>query len=229
VRGLLVALILVGLTAIQPGPAQAQTQAQQEAIELLAQIQKVYGGVKGMRARYLGSNQPGVMAGPEAKTKEGEGLFIYGRPNLLRMIQERPSQEELVMSPEGVWWYRKDLGEAHRYPASEFYTDMEPYLGPIMDLLGGSADLSKNFTIERLYGGDEKKNRALKLVPHSHASGLDRIRILIDPEGYIVRVRLNFISGDVTTYDFKDIQLLDHLPEEGFLFFPPEGAKIIHH
>ncbi len=211
------------------GAALAQDREAAEAAEILAQVKKVYGGAAGFRARYDAASRPGVMAPTGAKEKKGQGLILYARPDLLRIIQERPTVEELVLSPAGVWWYRQDINEAHRYPASEFYEEMSPFFGPVMDLFGGGGGLKKWFQIERLVGGDRGEVRAIKLRPLSYGTGLDRLEVWVDPKGIIDELRIYTLAGDLTTYRFEEVEILDSPPEEGFHFSPPIGARIIHH
>ncbi|MBW1713308.1 MAG: outer membrane lipoprotein carrier protein LolA, partial [Deltaproteobacteria bacterium] len=146
----------------------------------------------------------------------------------LRLIQDSPLEEEMVISPKGIWWYTAEDNEAHRYPASEFFVAFTP----IMDFFKGLGDyrsLEKGFRVSRLVGADKGQEKAVKLVPLSHKSGLDRLEIWIRPGGVIVQVAVYSLAGDRNIYRFKDVEILDSEPTEGFGYTPPQGAKIVHH
>ena len=135
---------------------------------------------------------------------------------------------ELVIGPEGIWWYAREDNEAHRYPASEFFA----LFSPILNFFKGLEDyrkLEEGFRVSRMVGGDKKGEKAVKLVPHSHRTGLDRLEVWIDKQGLIAQVSVHGLNGDRNIYRFKEIELLTEDPVEGFGFTPPVGAKIIHH
>jgi len=223
---LLLAAVLRG--GLLPGPAAAELGLETEA--LLKKVQAAYAGATSFRARYDLIAQGGAvaMSGRPVREDKAQGLMLYGRPDRLRLIQDSPLEEEMVIGPEGIWWYTSEDNEAHRYPASEFFT----LFSPILNFFKGLEDyrsLEKGFTVSRMVGGDRGEEKAIKLVPHSHQSGLDRLEVWINPKGLIVQVAVYGLNGDRNTYRFKDIELLTEDPVEGFGFTPPAGARIVHH
>lgn len=224
-------LILACLLAATPFAPAAQASLNDEnADQLLAKIGAAYKPYHGFRGRYSAFSTPGLLSGSEAKKKTGRGIVLFARPDKFRLIQEKPTQEEFIISPAGVWWYRLDLAEAHRYPASEFMEELGPFFKPLLQLFSGQAEaMKKNFTITRHVGGDEGKGKALRFKPHSHESGLNWMEFLIQPDGLIRRVNIHTLAGDLTSYTFTDVDLTEDEPEEGFGFIPPTGTKIVHH
>lgn len=201
-----------------------------EAERLLTRIKKVYGQANGFRARYTLDFRGGTVAATGLPSAEHvvKGLMLYGRPDKLRIIQDPPLEEEMVITKDGIWWYTREDNEAHRYPASEF----AQLFDPILTFFKGLTDfalLEKSYRVIRHFGGDGKDYQALKLVPHTHSTGISRIEVRVLKTGRIIRVGLWAINGDRSLYTFDTMELLDADPQEGFGFTPPIGARIVHH
>ncbi len=221
-------LFLVLAAAGWLAPA-ARAQVSPDAADLLKLVMGTYASKQGFEGRYDAHYKPGLFSPTEAKEKRGQGTIIFARPASLWLSQESPTQEEFVLSPLGVWWYRRDLNEAHRYPASEFYEGMGTFLKPIMDLFSGLGGLEKTFRVDRVIGSDRGQEKTLKLVPHDHSSGLDWLDVWVDPRGAIVQIAIHTLAADRTTYRFEQVKLLAEPPQQGFNFVPPEGAKVVNH
>ncbi len=197
---------------------------------LLEKVQKVYAGAVGFRAHYALTFKGGMVAGTGrySEIKKTSGVMLYGSPDRLRLIQDSPMEEEMVIAPTGIWWYVREDNEAHRYPASDFYALFSPIMG-FFKVLGDFKSLEKGFTVTRHYGEDSGKDQAIKMVPHSHKSGLDRLVIWINDKNRISQVAVHIINGDSNTYRFDSMEILSEEPEEGFGFTPPAGSTIVHH
>ncbi len=197
---------------------------------LLEKVQKVYAGAIGFRAEYALTFKGGAVAatGVSSGTKKTSGVMLYGRPDKLRLIQNSPMEEEMVIAPTGIWWYLREDNEAHRYPASDFYALFAPIMG-FFKVLGDFKALEDAFKVTRHVGQDKGKEKAIKMVPLSHRSGLDRLVIWVGPGGGIIQVAVHILNGDSSTYRFKTMEVLSEEPVEGFGFTPPAGARIVHH
>ena len=226
-RKLFLAGILAMLLSILSGPVLAMDQ---EAESLLKKVQKVYAGSVGFRAEYDLTFRGGRVASGDSSSevKKTSGVMLYGSPNRLRLIQNSPLEEEMVISPEGIWWYLREDNEAHRYPASEFYALFAPIMS-FFKVLGDYKELEKGYKVTRHYGGDSGKEKAIKMVPLDHGTGLDWVVILINQQSMIAQVEVHLLNGDASTYRFNTMEILSEDPEEGFGFTPPAGAKIVHH
>ncbi len=199
-----------------------------EAVTLLEKVQKLYAGAVGFRAHYTLTFEGGSVAGTVAETKTTTGVMLYGSPDRLRLIQESPLEEEMVIAPSGIWWYVREDNEAHRYPASEFYDLFSPIMS-FFKVIGDFKTLDKAFRVTRHVGADKGKEKAVKLVPLSHGTGLDWLVVWVDSRGSISRVAIHVLNGDSNTYQFDSMEILSEEPGEGFGFTPPAGARIVHH
>jgi outer membrane lipoprotein-sorting protein len=222
---LVVLLYLAGMA----GQAQAAP-ADQDLEGIMAKVQKVYAKLAGFRAKYTLKAKTGGVAGTGLGGQErtAQGLLLYGAPDQLRLMQDSPLEEDLVISPQGIWWYMREDNEAHRYPASEFFALFSPIL-EFFKGLGDYRSLEKSYTVSRVVGLDQDKAKAIKLVPQTHKTGLDRLEVWVDDHGMITQVTVHGLTGESNTYLFRDAELLHELPQEGFGFTPPEGAKVVHH
>lgn len=223
-------LIVLGAAVLLLAGALPARAMDLKAEQLLEKVQKVYAGAVGFRAEYSLFFEGGTLASTKrpSEIKRAEGIMLYGSPDRLRLIQETPLEEEMVISPKGIWWYLREDNEAHRYPASDFYALFSPLMG-FFKVMGNFKELENSFTITRHYGEDKGKEQAIKMVPHTHKTGLDRLVIWVNEKNRISRVAVHIINGDTSTYTFNTMEILSEDPEEGFGFTPPAGAKIVHH
>lgn len=208
-------------------PAQAVSL---DAEILLDKVQKYYTGAVGFRADYTLTFKGGAVAatGLPSEDKVTSGVMLYGSPDRLRLIQNDPMDEEMVITPNGIWWYLKEDNEAHRYPASDFYALFSSIMG-FFKVLGDYRAVEDAFKVTRHPGEDQGDNKAIKMVPKTHKSGLDRLVIWVDPMGSIAQVAIHILNGDCNTYAFKSMEILSEEPVEGFGFTPPAGSVIVHH
>ena len=224
-RNLTTAGTILALLLIFSPPCRAMDP---DAVPLLEKVQKLYAGAVGFRAHYTLTFKGGSVAGTGQETKTTKGVMLYGSPDRLRLIQEEPMEEEMVIAPSGIWWYVREDNEAHRYPASEFYELFSPIMS-FFQVIGDFKSLDKAFKVTRHVGDDKGKEKAIKLVPLSHQTGLDWLVIWMDGRGSITRVAIHVLNGDSNTYQFDSMEVLKEDPAEGFGFTPPAGAKIVHH
>ncbi len=221
-----IAAALVLALVLGPGLLRAD-EAADEALELVKKVSRLYGEAVGFRANYTLQAKTARMAGQGGGLEErtSSGRIVFARPDKLRMLQEKPKEEEVVYSPEGYWWYSSELKEAHRFPIGDVAGTVKPFVS----FFAGLEKARKWFEIQRMVGGDKGDNRAVKLVPQSMKMGLNRIEVLITPRGEIAEVTIHSLLGETYHYIFSDLELLDEPPDEGFFFTPPTGTKVVYH
>jgi len=202
-------------------------QVNPQAVELLAQTQALYGQAAGFRADYIRQSRPAVMAqaGVEAFSHEARGEIIFGREGGLRLIQLTPTEEEMIISSEAIWWYLPAAKEAHCYPPSEF----QAALSPIVAFFSGLDSLEADFRVKRVPSADRENRLVIDIIPLKTNIHLDRLRAAIDEQGRVVEVVLYSLIGDETVYRFSQIKFLDEVPADSFSFHPPQGVKVIRH
>ena len=205
----------------------ARAQVDPQAAELIAQTQALYGQAAGFRADYLRQSRPAVMAqaGVETFSHEARGEIIFSREGGLRLVQAVPTEEEMIISPEAIWWYLPQAKEVHCYPPSDF----QATLSPIVDFFSGLGSLEADFRIKRVPPADKENRRVIDIIPLKNNINLDHLRAAIDEQGRVVEVVLYSLIGDETVYRFNRIRFLDEIPAENFSFHPPQGVKVIHH
>lgn len=222
--GRLIAAGLILLIWAAWSPARAQEDGAREIIDRVAAL---YGGAVGFRADYAlkatTTSQAGTGGGQE--TRDTSGWIIFAKPDKLRMLQEKPNEEEIVHSPDGYWWYNSELNEAHRFPLGSVAGVIKPFVS----FFSGLKKTGQWFEIKRMPGNDQDGLQALRLVPKSMDMGLNRIDVLVSAKGEIIQVGIHSLIGDSYVYRFSKLQFLTEPPEEGFYFTPPEGAKVIYH
>lgn len=227
-------LLAIGLAALLAMPTMAAAQgtlADQEnarqGASVLAQAKAAYNSIPAFACDYLRISQAMVLAqsGGQAGPQEASGEMYFSRPAKVRLRQYRPKKEEIIINPQGVWWHRLALKEAHYYPPNQFESTMKP----ILDFFSGVEELAKNYKVSRHKDWDQEDGRAVVLIPKNPQGDIERMVAWVNKDGFINQLSLYTLLGDKTTYQFHDIEVLKKAPAALYEFKPPKDYRVVKH
>jgi len=97
-----------------------------------------------------------------------------------------------------------------------------------LKFLMGQGDLLEDFDVSFADGSTEKSPR-LELVPKEPTPKYKKVHFQVDPETFQVDTTTVFDPyGNTNEIDFQETNLNKNLPDSGFTFEPPEGARLMN-
>jgi len=219
------AIALATSAAAAPPPPDPRAPGLGGAQRLQALVDRVkleQQGLRTLQARFVQHRESSLLVKPE----ESAGEFSYAAPNRVRWEYASPNPITVVIDGnEMTTWYR-DLGRADRLKVGRYSNQIFKYLGA-----GGSMQtLLDYFTVTLVMPDKDKKSDTyrLELTPRYAriAKRLKSMTLWIDPQRFFpTRVRYVEGDGDVTEYEFKDIQVNPQLPGDRFVLKLPAGVE----
>lgn len=220
-------LICLFLSAGVLSPAVCK--AAQDPAALAASVQKRYKKIQSIRAAYHRTSRFVAAGDQKRQMVKGQGVLIWARPVSLRLEQEKPRPELVVVGTEVVWWVRLNRRRADIYPPEQFTSGLRP----LLDALGGLARLDKSFDLASPGPSEEKLGQGgpvLVLTPRQKRMDLKRLVIWFEPGELVLKgFRTISLVGDVTQYDLENVEINPNLPPETFTYQPPADFRVIDH
>ncbi|MFH0965349.1 MAG: outer membrane lipoprotein-sorting protein [Planctomycetota bacterium] len=198
--------------------------------EILNTIRSKTADVRSFRADYvdtlrdLGFEMDQVRSGVLSlrKTDDGKGV-------LLHMVQKKPFEQHVYLTPERAVRYEPDNRIAHVVP-------LDPGKGSgvkeSLDLLGDPAALEKKYGLTLQDDEDVSGVRCWKihLVPLPDAGETDfrEMTLWIDPDLGLPRKAQGLVHDgtELRTLEFRKLTTNPALPESEFQFRPPPGVDV---
>lgn len=154
---------------------------------------------------------------PRGTVASSNGSLAYQRPDRFRLDYAEPSELTVVADGAAVWVYDAELAQAVRTPLAE----LQDARG-LLEVLSGR-DVASRFTLAAQESGGL---RWLLLQPAEPAgAGFELAELGFDPEGRIVRARINDLLGNQVEAHFT--ANATSINPELFAFAPPDGVEII--
>lgn len=171
-----------------------------------------------LTARFTQRRESDLLLEPEV----AEGVFYYQAPDRVRWEYRSPNPiSVLIDGQEMTTWYR-DLGRADRLQIGRYSSQVFKYLGAS----GSMETLVDYFRVLATFPEEPGEPYRLRLLPKYDriSDKLESMTLWIDPERYVPS-RLRYVSsdGDVTEYEFHDLEVNGNVPGERFsLDLPPD-------
>lgn len=219
----LVALPAVGATAAvkipDPGDDELSGRARLEA--LVERIKLEQKNMKSLTARFTQRRESDLLMEPEI----AEGIFYYQAPDRVRWEYRTPNPiSVLIDGQEMTTWYR-DLGRADRLQIGRYSSQVFKYLGAS----GSMETLVDYFRVLATFPEEAGEPYRLRLLPKYDriSDKLESMTLWIDPERFFPR-RLRYVSsdGDVTEYEFHDLEINGNVPGERFSLDLPSDVEV---
>ncbi len=219
----LVAAPVVGATAAVkiPDPADDELTGRARLEALVERIKLEQKNMKSLTARFTQRRESDLLMEPEV----AEGIFYYQAPDRVRWEYRTPNPiSVLIDGQEMTTWYR-DLGRADRLQIGRYSSQVFKYLGAS----GSMETLVDYFRVLASFPDEAGEPYRLRLLPKYDriSDKLESMTLWIDPERYFPR-RLRYVSsdGDVTEYEFHDLEVNGDVPGERFSLDLPSDVEI---
>jgi len=144
-----------------------------------------------------------------------QGVFYLRRPGQFRWDYSEPYEQLIVADGDRIWLYDSDLDQiSHR-------SQEDALSGTPAQLLSDAAPIEDNFEVIDI--GKSQGMAWVELIPRDKESQFVRILLAFMGEE-LRRMEMADQFGQVTRFQFYDIQRNLELPDELFEFTPPEGS-----
>jgi len=146
-----------------------------------------------------------------------QGIFYLRRPGQFRWDYSEPYEQLIVADGDRIWLYDSDLEQiSHR-------SQEDALSGTPAQLLSDAGPIEDNFEVIDI--GKSQGMAWVELIPRDKESQF--VRILLAFMGQeLRRMEMADQFGQVTRFQFYDIQRNLALPDELFEFLPPEGSDV---
>jgi len=192
---------------------------------ILQGVQKRYGSLPGLVVSYKREviTRSMAMLGIQTKKDLATGKIFFKPPHFLRIQQETPKSETLIINGETLWWYLPHKKQVYRYPAQKLGQEMQLMSDIFQGLRGVESRFKLTLTAEGTDQGHE-----LKLNPDPPWEQIDHIKLWVDPEDFHIRVleTYNYLGG-LTRFILEEPSAQGEFEKNFFHFLIPDGVKII--
>ena len=146
-----------------------------------------------------------------------QGVFYLRRPGQFRWDYSEPYEQLIVADGDRIWLYDSDLDQvSHR-------SQKDALSGTPAQLLSDASPIEDNFEVIDI--GKSQGMAWVELIPRDKESQF--VRILLAFMGKeLRRMEMADQFGQITRFQFYDIQRNPALPDELFEFVPPEGSDV---
>ncbi len=188
--------------------------------DLAERVQHFYGQTEDFQAAFVQSYTD-VAAG---ETRRSRGRVYFKKPGMMRWDYYDASddgQRDRMLVSDGTkfWIYEFEYQQVFRQCLED------SQLPTTLRFLMGEGELTEDFEIERI--DDESGDRPqIELTPREPTSHYRKLRFVLDPESFqVVQTTVFDPYGNTNEIDFQNIRVNQNLPESGFEFETPEGAR----
>ena len=203
-----------------PDPSDTSLSGAQRVEALIERVRLEQGKVASLQADFVQRQESAMLLEPDVAL----GTFSYVAPDSVRWEYTEPKPISVVIDGEEmVTWY-KDLQRAERLRVGRYSNQVLKYLGA-----SGSFDtLIEYFRVTVRFPQAGEPYR-VELTPRYEriARRLSSMTVWVDPQRYLpVRMRYETADGDVTEYEFKDLQVNPVIPRDRFDLDLPSDVEV---
>lgn len=191
------------------------------ADKAVAAIQTRYRATRDLRAKFQQATRS-VAFGRQGSTSDSKGIVQFAKPGKMRWSYAEPEPSLLVSDGSVLWLYDPGRNEAQRVALA---AGGEYFSGAGVRFLLGEGEILKEFRVtESDCAGTSWE---LELFPLRETT-YEKLRIRVDPgTGDLVQTRIVDLLGNVTTVDFREIEVNLSPDAKVFEFDPPEGVNVV--
>lgn len=147
-----------------------------------------------------------------------EGTFKLERPGKFRWDYDQPYPQHIVADGEKIWFYDVDLEQVTVKTQSEALTDT-PAL-----LLSGETLPEEKYVVSNLPSKDGLD--WVKLIPKKIENSFQTIMLAFNKQG-LNQMIMKDVFDQTTRLVFSNVEENIVLPDNAFLFVPPEGVDVV--
>jgi len=214
-------LAVAALSAGQPAVAQ---DAEPTADEIAKRMQALYNDTADFKAKFK-QTYTDLAAGD---TKESFGRVYFKRKGKMRWdyyeknADGKQSQSKILVADGNAFWiYEVKFKQVFK----ECLKDSK--LPASLEFLMGGGNLGKSFDITKK-AAKIKGTYILELMPKEPTPQYQKLEFVIDATSYLVLKTTIFDPyGNTNEIVFANVKLNQNLPDKGFSFKPPKGARLL--
>lgn len=218
------AVLAAGLAWTGPAWSAAKDGLAEER-RLVDKLQATYRATKDLRAEFTQRTRIEGFATPLVST----GRLYIKKPGRLRWDYLEPNAEEIYVIEDRVHMYVP----AHQQVLVGDLTRMTASRAPLR-LLQGVAKLKEEFDLVATQGGRTGKGGLplLTLIPkaggHEAVQNVKQIVLEVEPKRYFIKsLEIHEISGNVSTFQFTNLEANTGLDDKIFEFTVPPGVEVV--
>lgn len=201
--------------AAAPAPAALPPRLQSPA-EVVDALQRSYEGVRDYTASFT-QELTNTTAG---ETTRSQGTLYFKKPGKMRWDYRTPEAKALISDGKTLWIWEPAFKQYAAQPVAQSSAPLA------LRFLMGEGKLSDDFTAE--VKAVKEGSVALELTPKSAASGVDKLRFVITTADWKVQEAVLYDPlGNRNRLVFTGARWNTNLPDSGFVFAPPAGAREI--
>lgn len=161
------------------------------------------------------------------ESKSSSGKVYFKKPGKMRWDYNHakdPSKRDKVLVSDGstFWIYEFEFQQVFKQCLSE------SQLPTSLRFLMGEGDLLADFNVEFTPKSTAKRPE-LKLVPKEPTSQYRELRFIIDPDTFqVIRTTIFDPYGNTNQIEFTRTKINNKLPDSGFEFKVPKGARVLN-
>ncbi len=158
------------------------------------------------------------------RTVTEEGVLFLKKPNRMLWNYTEPSSKKMVINPDKSWLFVPDDNIVYVQETEKLLTSKM-----MIKFLTGIGNLKNDFDLSYCETSpvDENGNYRLNLRPKEYEAGISNLLLTINKESYyIMKCQLTDMYDNVTILIFKNMKINKKLPDDMFIFSPPEGTEI---
>ena len=193
------------------------------AEDVAERVQRFYGETEDFQAAFL-QTYTDVAAG---ETKRSRGRVYFKKPGMMRWDYYRADdsnrRDRVLVSDGNVFWvYEFEFQQVFKQCLED------SQLPTTLRFLMGEGDLLEDFDVAFARGSTAEVPR-LELTPKVPTSHYRMIHFEVDPESFqVMKTTIFDPYGNRNEIDFRNVRVNRNLPESGFEFEPPEGARLLN-
>lgn len=192
---------------------------------ILKGIRALYGPLPGLEVSYEREVITRSMAMLEIQTKKdlASGKIYFKPPHSLRVQQETPKPEVVIITSQTLWWYIPQKKLVYRYPSHKLGQEMQL----MSDIFQGLRDVESRFKVD-LIAYSAENGHEVKLSPDPPWDQIDHINLWVDPVDYHIRTleTYNYLGG-VTRFILEKPSAHGDFEKNFFDFQVPKDVTVI--
>lgn len=204
-----------------PDPLDKRLSSMERVEALIARVKAEQQGLDTLQANFTQRQESSMLVEPDVS----QGVFSYAAPDSVRWEYTSPKPISVVIEGEEMLTWYRDLGRAERLKVGRYSNQVLKYLGA-----SGSFDtLLDYFRVEVGFPAQAGVPYRLELIPRYDriARRLSSMTVWIDPDRFLpVRMRYEAGDGDVTEYEFHDLEVNAAMPPDRFEMELPAGVEV---
>ncbi len=161
------------------------------------------------------------------ESKSSSGKVYFKKPGKMRwdynQAKDATKRDKVLVSDGSTFWiYEFEFQQVFKQCLSE------SQLPTSLRFLMGEGDLLADFNVE-LTPKSTAKRPELKLIPKEPTSQYRELRFIIDPDTFqVMRTTIFDPYGNTNQIEFTNTKINKKLPDSGFDFKVPKGARVLN-